>query len=179
MKKKTKGSYWVLLYEFETNTGKTELEKEGDSLNVKIQEYAKQLEAVQTQQAEDSRGISRQQKNAERYIAKKQMLASRKDECSKSIRDLGVLPEEAYGKYTKVKLDRVSVRASNGPARRFFVPDAYMLRSSLSNNSMSSTSRSKSSGTSTRRHSNSTTTSPSSGTSCGSDVKISQHPPSL
>jgi structural maintenance of chromosome 3 (chondroitin sulfate proteoglycan 6) len=65
------------------------------------------LEKAQNQQAEDSLGFSRQQKNAERYHAKKQMLANRKDECNRNIRDLGVLPEEAFEKYTNEKLDRV------------------------------------------------------------------------
>jgi structural maintenance of chromosome 3 (chondroitin sulfate proteoglycan 6) len=66
-----------------------------------------QLEKIQNQQAEDSRGISRQQKNTERYLAKKQMLAQRKDDCNKSIRDLGVLPEEAFEKYLTTKLEKV------------------------------------------------------------------------
>ena len=66
-----------------------------------------QHEALQNQQGEDSRGISKQQKNTERYIAKKQMLLQRKDDCNNSIRDLGVLPEEAYEKYVNEKLDRV------------------------------------------------------------------------
>ena len=45
----------------------------------------------------------------ERYLAKRQMLTARKDECSRNIRDLGVLPEEAFEKYTrdKVKVDKV------------------------------------------------------------------------
>lgn len=65
------------------------------------------MEQVQTQQAEDSRGISRQQKNTERYLSKKQVLLSRKDECNRNIRDLGVLPEEAFEKYTKEKVEKV------------------------------------------------------------------------
>jgi structural maintenance of chromosome 3 (chondroitin sulfate proteoglycan 6) len=36
------------------------------------------------------------------------MLLGRKDECNRNIRDLGVLPEEAFEKYTNEKLDRVS-----------------------------------------------------------------------
>lgn len=54
------------------------------------------------------RGISKQQKSTERYLAKRQMLLNRKDECNRNIRDLGVLPEEAFEKYTNEKLDRVS-----------------------------------------------------------------------
>ena len=36
------------------------------------------------------------------------MLMNRKDETNRSIRDLGVLPEEAFEKYTSEKMDRVS-----------------------------------------------------------------------
>lgn len=33
---------------------------------------------------------------------------ARKDECNRNIRDLGVLPEEAFEKYINEKLERVS-----------------------------------------------------------------------
>lgn len=35
------------------------------------------------------------------------MLLNRKDECNRNIRDLGVLPEEAFQKYTGEKMDKV------------------------------------------------------------------------
>jgi len=44
----------------------------------------------------------------ERYIAKRQMLMTRKDECNRNIRDLGILPEEAFEKYINEKLQKVS-----------------------------------------------------------------------
>lgn len=53
------------------------------------------------------RGISKQQKNTERYLAKRQLLMNKKDDCNRNIRDLGVLPEEAFEKYTNEKMDRV------------------------------------------------------------------------
>jgi structural maintenance of chromosome 3 (chondroitin sulfate proteoglycan 6) len=65
------------------------------------------LERLQTHQTEDGRSINRMQKFTERYLAKRQMLLSRKDECNRNIRDLGVLPEEAFEKYTSVKPDHV------------------------------------------------------------------------
>ena len=89
------------------------MEKENDKLSAKLQDLRAKLEETQNQQAEDSRGISRQQKNTERYIAKKQMLMNRKDDCNRNIRDLGVLPEEAFEKYTNEKLDRVSTFSLN------------------------------------------------------------------
>lgn len=85
------------------------MEKESDKVTAELQERRNKLEEILTQQVEDSRGISRQQKNTERYLSKKQVLLSRKEECNKNIRDLGVLPEEAFQKYTNEKIDRVSV----------------------------------------------------------------------
>ena len=85
------------------------MEKEVEKLNAQLQEQRTGLETLQNQQAEDSRGVSKQQKTTERYMAKRQMLLNRKDECNRSIRDLGVLPEEAFEKYTNDKLDRVSL----------------------------------------------------------------------
>ncbi|KAF8191692.1 structural maintenance of chromosome protein 3 [Pholiota molesta] len=82
-------------------------EKEGEELTATIQEYRADLEKVQTQQAEDSRTMSKQQKTTERYLAKRQMLLTRKDECNRNIRDLGVLPEEAFEKYVNDKLERL------------------------------------------------------------------------
>lgn len=86
-----------------------EMEKESDRLAAKKNELRSKLEALQNQQTEDSRGISKQQKSTERYLAKKQMLLNRKDDCNRNIRDLGVLPEEAFEKYINEKLDRVSL----------------------------------------------------------------------
>ena len=83
------------------------MEEEVEKLTGELQEQRASLEKVQNQQSEDSPGIARQQKNTERYLAKKQMLMGRKDECNRNIRDLGVLPEEAFEKYTNEKLDRV------------------------------------------------------------------------
>ncbi|KAH7913439.1 RecF/RecN/SMC [Hygrophoropsis aurantiaca] len=84
-----------------------EYEKDAEKLTNDLQELRSSLEKAQNQQSEDSRNVSRQQKNTERYLAKKQMLLGRKDECNRNIRDLGVLPEEAFEKYTSEKLDRL------------------------------------------------------------------------
>lgn len=65
------------------------------------------LEEVQAAQLENSRGILKSQKNAERYLTKRATLTARKEECNKNIRDLGILPEEAYTKYIDVRSDKV------------------------------------------------------------------------
>jgi structural maintenance of chromosome 3 (chondroitin sulfate proteoglycan 6) len=87
----------------------SEAEKESEKLQSQLQEEKTSLERLQSQQAEDSRGVSKQQKNTERYLAKRNMLMNRKDETNRSIRDLGVLPEEAFEKYTNEKSDRVTL----------------------------------------------------------------------
>jgi structural maintenance of chromosome 3 (chondroitin sulfate proteoglycan 6) len=51
------------------------------------------------QQEEISRSIERHQKKMERSMAKKALLSEKAAECSRNIRDLGVLPEEAFEKY--------------------------------------------------------------------------------
>ncbi|RDX44908.1 structural maintenance of chromosome protein 3 [Lentinus brumalis] len=84
-----------------------ETEKDIEKANQQLQEQRSELEKIQSQQVEDVRGISKQQKNTERYLTKRQLLLNRKDECNRNIRDLGVLPEEAFEKYTSEKLDRI------------------------------------------------------------------------
>lgn len=78
-----------------------------DKISDKIQKDRASLERIQNMLMEDTRAMSKQQKTTERYLAKRQMLASRKDECSRNIRDLGVLPEEAFEKYVNEKPDRL------------------------------------------------------------------------
>ncbi|GAA6063023.1 hypothetical protein JCM10212_001802 [Sporobolomyces blumeae] len=73
-----------------------EIDRESEKLGKDATDLEKEREKRQTQQADDQRNISRQQKNVERYLAKRQVLIQRKDDCNKSIRDLGVLPEEAF-----------------------------------------------------------------------------------
>ncbi|GAA5914010.1 hypothetical protein JCM8208_005919 [Rhodotorula glutinis] len=73
-----------------------EIDEQTDRLNKDVADAEKEREKLQGQQADDQRGIARQQKSVERYLAKRQVLMQRKDECNKNIRDLGVLPEEAF-----------------------------------------------------------------------------------
>ncbi|KAL1743691.1 RecF/RecN/SMC [Schizophyllum fasciatum] len=76
------------------------VDTEIDRVTEEMQNNRGALERVQNALLEDARVMNKQQKMTERYIAKRQMLSVRKDECSRNIRDLGVLPEEAYDKYT-------------------------------------------------------------------------------
>jgi structural maintenance of chromosome 3 (chondroitin sulfate proteoglycan 6) len=96
-----------------------ELETEAEALNTQIASLAKDKEKKEGDQANDSRTLSKQQKSVERYLAKRQLLLTRKDECNKSIRDLGVLPEEAF----------VETNTSSEKARSSFL--AILLRREL------------------------------------------------
>lgn len=58
-----------------------------------------ELDKLQNEQAEDVRGIEKHQKTAEKYLAKRRLLLNKREECMRSIRDLGVLPEEAFEKF--------------------------------------------------------------------------------
>ncbi|TFL06816.1 RecF/RecN/SMC [Pterulicium gracile] len=86
---------------------KAETDKELDTLGAQLQQLRASLDDLQNQQTEESRNIARQQKSHERYLNKRQILNTRKDECNTSIRDLGVLPEEAYERYVKEKVERL------------------------------------------------------------------------
>lgn len=85
------------------------VEDQIEKIILSIAKKEKELEALQTQQSEDSRGFAKQQKNVERYLAKRQMLIARKDENSKKVRELGALPPDAFEKHKKnIAIKKVS-----------------------------------------------------------------------
>jgi len=86
-----------------------ESEAQVETLNDEIATVQAQLDEVQNEQLENTRAIMRVQKNAERYLTKRQTLIGRKEECNNAIRDLGVLPDEAYTKYVQDRPDKVSL----------------------------------------------------------------------
>ncbi|KAH9083418.1 structural maintenance of chromosome protein 3 [Lactarius deliciosus] len=98
-----------------------EMERGVDRLMHDLQEYRSSLETMQNQQAEDSRSMAKQQKSTERYLAKKNLLVNKKDESNRNIRDLGVLPEEAFEKYINEKSDRLvkKLHAVNEGLKKF------------------------------------------------------------
>lgn len=85
-------------------------EEEVDELNAEISNRASQLDEVTNQQLEATRAIMKAQKNSDRSLAKKQTLLSRKEEFTNAIRDLGVLPEEAFTKFTSKSASELAHR---------------------------------------------------------------------
>ena len=63
---------------------------------------------TQRQQEDIARSIERHQKRMEKSMAKKALLAEKAAECSRNIRDLGVLPEEAFDRFDKMPSNTVS-----------------------------------------------------------------------
>jgi structural maintenance of chromosome 3 (chondroitin sulfate proteoglycan 6) len=62
---------------------------------------------LQATQQDEQRNIERQKKRIEKSMAKRALLQEKAAECSRNIRDLGVLPEEAFEKYERVPSDKV------------------------------------------------------------------------
>jgi structural maintenance of chromosome 3 (chondroitin sulfate proteoglycan 6) len=87
-----------------------------DTLTNEIADIDAQIKELQDAQLGNSRSILKSQKNAERLLTKRATLTARKEECSKNIRDLGILPEEAYHKYINTKSDKVGSRPCNTDA---------------------------------------------------------------
>ena len=88
------------------------------------------------QQQEVARAIERHQKKMEKSLQRKALLTQQLADCAKNIRDLGVLPDEAFDKYermdaAKVRRGFLSPIHDHGPddnaraANTFFSPHRY------------------------------------------------------
>jgi structural maintenance of chromosome 3 (chondroitin sulfate proteoglycan 6) len=67
----------------------------------------KQRSQLQALQQDEARNIERQKKRIEKSMAKRALLQEKAAECSRNIRDLGVLPDEAFEKYERVESNKV------------------------------------------------------------------------
>lgn len=80
-----------------------------DQMTEELRTLGERLETLKARQGELGRSVGRQQKGIERYLAKKHRLQEQRDKTNRSIRDLGVLPEEAFdARYAAMKPERVS-----------------------------------------------------------------------
>ncbi|KAI7871274.1 chromosome segregation protein sudA (DA-box protein sudA) [Spinellus fusiger] len=59
------------------------------------------------EQVEVAQSINRYEKHLERYLLRRSLLLQKKEECNANIRDLGVLPEEAFEKYASLSVERL------------------------------------------------------------------------
>lgn len=54
-----------------------------------------------------AQGISREEKKLEENLLKRSLLSQKKEECNANIRDLGVLPDEAFEKYNNQRIEKL------------------------------------------------------------------------
>jgi structural maintenance of chromosome 3 (chondroitin sulfate proteoglycan 6) len=92
------------------------VQKAAAAIEAKLQDNEAQLEQAELkisslqknkiqrveQQQEIAKVIEKAQKRMEKSVAQKALLTSRAAECAKNIRDLGVLPDEAFEKYSNI-----------------------------------------------------------------------------
>ncbi|KAJ1919697.1 Structural maintenance of chromosomes protein 3 [Mycoemilia scoparia] len=64
-----------------------------------IEEVEQQLETLKTQSQQDFHELNKTHKSVDKYLSQRNLLVQKKEECMRNIRDLGVLPEEAFQKY--------------------------------------------------------------------------------
>nr|WJN25089.1 cohesin complex subunit [Pseudozyma pruni] len=97
------------------------LETELDRITQSLQDTQAKHDKTKADQAEDARSIARQQKNVERYLSKRSRLLDQRDEHNQKIRDLGVLPEEAFEKYINTNADKLvkSLHKINDSLKKF------------------------------------------------------------
>jgi structural maintenance of chromosome 3 (chondroitin sulfate proteoglycan 6) len=85
-----------------------ENETQVDEAEQHIAGLQKQVSLKAEQQQELARAIEKHQKKMEKSVQKKAILTAAATECAKNIRDLGVLPDEAFEKYTNIDSTVVS-----------------------------------------------------------------------
>ncbi|KAK6851752.1 hypothetical protein PG990_015116 [Apiospora arundinis] len=85
-------------------------EEQIEAASVRIENLEEQKAVKETEQQELAREIAKQQRKMEKSIQKKALLTTRAADASKTIRDLGVLPEEAFEKYENMTQEKASSR---------------------------------------------------------------------
>ncbi|KAF9356996.1 Structural maintenance of chromosomes protein 3, partial [Mortierella sp. NVP85] len=84
-----------------------EIDEELEQTRKSVSEKESILEKHQAEQQEESRQMRKMQKNAERYVSRRNLLLRKKEDCTKNIRELGVLPEEAFEKYKSTTSEKL------------------------------------------------------------------------
>ena len=87
-----------------------ELEQSLEQAISAVADLEQQQNRTRQEQEETAKNIERQQKRMEKSMQKKALLAKQAVEVSTRIRDLGVLPQEAFAKYEKMKSEAIVKR---------------------------------------------------------------------
>jgi structural maintenance of chromosome 3 (chondroitin sulfate proteoglycan 6) len=88
------------------------IEARVEGLTKDIADLEKEKGQKEQDQQELALRIEKQQRRIAKKVAQKALYTSRLAECAKNIRELGVLPEEAFSKYQRMKLSSVSLECS-------------------------------------------------------------------
>lgn len=91
-----------------------EIERQLEQNKAQLASLEKNKAGKLADQEELARVIEKTQKRAEKGMSKKSMLTERMTEVNRSIRNLGVLPEEAFSRYKNVPSDQVSGTGARG-----------------------------------------------------------------
>ncbi|PKC13124.1 P-loop containing nucleoside triphosphate hydrolase protein [Rhizophagus irregularis] len=76
-----------------------EIETELQNSSTVLSEKSSDLEKLKSEQIERQQKLERQQKNVDKFLSKRKLILQKKEECTKNIRELGALPDEAFKKY--------------------------------------------------------------------------------
>ncbi|CAG8623574.1 16866_t:CDS:10, partial [Dentiscutata heterogama] len=76
-----------------------EIEIELQDFSTELNQKTSESERLKAEQSNRQQKLERQQKNVDKFLSKRKLLLQKKDECTKNIRELGALPEEAFEKY--------------------------------------------------------------------------------
>ncbi|KAI0396964.1 putative chromosome segregation protein SudA [Xylariaceae sp. FL0594] len=86
-----------------------EVDKKLDGIEAKIAKLQRQRDEKDTELQAIAKEIEKQQKRIDRNIQKKALLTTRAAECAKNIRDLGIVPDDAF-KYERLDTKTISNR---------------------------------------------------------------------
>ncbi|KAG5984771.1 hypothetical protein E4U55_003283 [Claviceps digitariae] len=89
-------------------TSLQETEDKTDSVTGQIDQLSNEKSEREQIQNELSARIEKQQKRMEKTLQRKALLTAQAAECAKNIRDLGVLPEEAFDKYENMEANTIT-----------------------------------------------------------------------
>ncbi|KAG1445861.1 hypothetical protein G6F56_009762 [Rhizopus delemar] len=87
-----------------------DLDSEVDQLLEEDMKITEAIEATNDDLIKYTRYMNDIEKDLERNFLKRSLLIQKKEECNSNIRDLGVLPDEAFQKYTNLRIEKLLQR---------------------------------------------------------------------
>ncbi|KAJ3224845.1 Structural maintenance of chromosomes protein 3 [Clydaea vesicula] len=84
---------------FNINSRLEEIEKSVSALEKKISAKYSDLESNKNLQQDEKIGLQKEARTKEKYMSKKVVLINKKEECEMNIRELGLIPDEAFEKF--------------------------------------------------------------------------------